>query len=137
MFSGILRLSEFEGDLKHLKKRYQSLEGDLAVLIKALHVWLCLQGKAGQSYDDGYVLMSGYATDGCFLYKVKHMTCRALKGKGNRTGLRVIFAYWPESDTFELIQLYFKADNELEDQQRVKDYVRTVHRQKPKQCATP
>jgi hypothetical protein len=137
MFRATPRLPEFAGDLKRLKKRYQSLDEDLAILIKALHVWLCLQGKAGQSYDDGYVLMSGYATEGCFLYKVKHMTCRALKGKGNRTGLRVIFAYWPGSDTFELIQLYFKADNESEDQQRVKDYVRTVHRQEPKQCAMP
>lgn len=128
MFRAILRLPEFEGDLKHLKKRYQGLDEDLDTLVKALHLWLCLQHQAGQSKDDGYVLMSGYATNGCFLYKVKHMTCRALKGKGNRTGLRVIFAYWPESNTFELIQLYFKADNESEDQQRVKNYVRTVHR---------
>jgi hypothetical protein len=128
MFRAILRLPKFEGDLKHLKKRYQSLDEDLDTLVKALHLWLCLQHQAGQSYDDGYVLMSGYATDGCFLYKVKHMTCRALKGKGNRTGLRAIFAYWPESDTFELIQLYFKADSDLEDQNRIRNYVKTVRR---------
>jgi len=128
MFSSTLRLPEFEGDLKRLKKRYQSLDEDLAILIKALHVWLCLQGKAGQSYDDGYVLMSGYAADGCFLHKVRHMTCRTLKGRGNRTGLRVIFAYWPESDTFEFIQFYFKADSDLEDQNRIRNYVKTVHR---------
>jgi hypothetical protein len=128
MFKSILRLAEFESDLKHLKKRYPSLDEDLTVLIKALHVWLCFQGKAGQSYDDGYVVMSGYGTSGCYLYKIKHMACAAIPGKGSRTGLRVVCAYWPESDTLELIQLYFKADNDLENQNRVRNYVKTIRR---------
>jgi hypothetical protein len=59
MFSGILRLPEFEGDLKHLKKRYPSLDGDLEVLTRALYVWLHIQGKPGQSCGDRYVVMSG------------------------------------------------------------------------------
>ena len=129
MFSQILHTPEFEVDLKHLKKRYQSLDEDLEVLTKALHVWLCLQGKAGQSYDDSFVLMNRYTpVAGCFLYKVKHMSCKALKGKGSRTGLRVILAYWPESDTCEFIQLYFKADQDLEDQDRIRNYLKTVQR---------
>ena len=103
MLSSLLRLAEFESDLKHLKKRYPSLDEDLAVLTKALHVWLRVSGKAGQSYDDGYIIMSDYGTNGCFLYKVRHMACAAIPGKGSRTGLRVICAYWPESDTLEFI----------------------------------
>jgi len=129
MFSSILRLPEFDGDLKHLKKRYPSLDEDLAVLTKALHVWLCVSGKAGQSLNKSFVIMSGYApVDECFLYKVRHMSCKALKGKGNQTGLRVIFAYWADSDTLEFIQLYFKADSDLEDQKRIRNYVKTVQR---------
>jgi hypothetical protein len=129
MFSQILHTPEFEVDLKHLKKRYQSLDEDLETLIKALFLWLCLQHKAGQSLNKSFVIMSGYApVDGCFLYKVRHMSCKALKGKGNQTGLRVIFAYWPASDTLELIQLYFKADSGREDQNRVRNYVKTVQR---------
>jgi hypothetical protein len=128
MFSSILCLPEFEGDLKHLKKRYPSLDEDLVVLTKALHVWLCILGKAGQSYDDGYVIMSNYGANGCHLYKIKHMACAAIPGKGSRTGLRVICAYWPESDTLEFIQLYFKADSDLEDQKRIRNYVKTVQR---------
>jgi hypothetical protein len=72
--------------------------------------------------------MSGYGANGCYLYKIRHMTCRALKGKGNRTGLRVILAYWPESDTLELIQIYFKADHDLEDQARVRSYLKAIRR---------
>ena len=128
MFSSILCLPEFEGDLKYFKKRYPSLDEDLAVLAKALYVWLRVLGKAGQSYDDGYVIMSNYGANGCHLYKVKHMACAAIPGKGSRTGLRVICAYWPECDTMEFIQLYFKADSELEDQKRIRNYVKTVRR---------
>ncbi|MHB8107353.1 MAG: hypothetical protein ACYDH4_07990 [Candidatus Cryosericum sp.] len=128
MFSSILRLPEFDGDLKHLKKRYSSLDEDLAVLTKALHVWLCVQGKAGQSYDDGYVVMSDYGANGCFLYKVKHVACASMRGKGSRTGLRVICAYWPKSDTLEFIEIYFKGDSEREDQHRIRRYIKTVRR---------
>jgi hypothetical protein len=128
MFRATPRLPEFEGDLKHLKKRYRSLDEDLDTLVKALHVWLCVQGKAGQSYDDGYVIMSGYGANGCYLYKVRHMACAAIPGKGSRTGLRVVCAYWPASDTLEFIQLYVEADSSLEDQNRVRNYVKTVSR---------
>jgi hypothetical protein len=128
MFKSILQAPGFEVDLKHLKKRYKSLDEDLETLIKALYVWLCVQSKAGQSYDDGYVVMSGYAASGCYLYKVRHMTCRALKGMGSRTGLRVILAYWPNSDALEFIQTYSKADSESEDKKRIQGYVKTVRR---------
>jgi len=129
MFSSALRLPEFDGDLKRLKKRYSSLDDDLAVLIKALYLWLCLEHRAGQSLNKSLVIMSGYAPpDGCFLYKVRHMSCRAMKGKGNQTGLRVICAYWPRSDTLEFIEIYFKGDSEREDQSRIRDYIKTVRR---------
>jgi hypothetical protein len=128
MFKATPYTPEFDGDLKHLKKRYPSLDDDLAVLTKALHVWLRVLGKAGQSYDDGYVIMNNYGANDCHLYKVKHMACASIPGKGSRTGLRVICAYWPESDTLEFIQLYFKADNDLENQSRVRNYVKTVRR---------
>ena len=89
MFSSTLRLPEFEGDLKHLKKRYPSLDEDLVVLTKALHVWLRVLGKAGQSYDDGYVIMSNYGANGCHLYKVKHMACAAIPGRVSPTESRI------------------------------------------------
>lgn len=129
MFSSILRLPEFEGDLKRLKKRYPSLDGDLEVLTRALYVWLHIQGKPGQSCGERYVVMSGYgSSSGCCLYKIRHMACTAIPGKGSQTGLRVICAYWSGSDTLEFIQLYFKADDNLENQSRVRDYIKIVHR---------
>jgi hypothetical protein len=128
MFSSILRLSEFEGDLKRLKKRYPSLDGDLDVLTKALYVWLHIQGKPGQSCGERYVVMNGYGSSGCCLYKIRHMACTAIPGKGSQTGLRVVCAYWPKSDTLEFIEIYFRADDNLENQSRVRDYIKIVHR---------
>ena len=129
MFSSTRRLPEFDGDLKRLKKRYQSLDGDLDVLTRALYVWLHIQGKPGQSCGKRYVVMDGYgASSGCCLYKIRHMACAAIPGKGSQTGLRVICAYWPMIDTLEFIEIYFKADNERENQGRVRDYIKMVHR---------
>jgi hypothetical protein len=129
MFRANQCLPAFDSDLKHLRKRYQSLDEDLTTLTKALYLWLCLQHKAGQSLNKSFVIMSGYVpVNGCFLYKVRHMPCKALKGRGNQTGLRVIFAYWPESDTLEFIQIYFKADSEREDRNRIAKYVKETRR---------
>jgi hypothetical protein len=128
MFSSILRLPEFDGDLKRLKKRYPSLDGDLEILTRALYVWLHIQGKPGQSCGERYVVMSGYSPNGCCLYKIRHMACAGIPGKGSQTGLRVICAYWSDSDTLEFIQLYFKADDNLENQSRIRDYIKMVHR---------
>lgn len=130
MFRNTLRTPGFESDLKQLKKRYQSPDGDIDILTKALFSWFCVEQKAGQSCNDNFVLMSGYAPPhgDCFLYKVRHMACRAMKGKGNRTGLRVIVAYWPGSDTCEFLQIYLKSDSALENQNRIRNYLKTVQR---------
>lgn len=129
MFSSILHLPEFDSDLKYLKKRYSSLDEDLGVLTRALYVWLHIQGKPGQSCGTRYVVMNGYGTSsGCCLYKIRHMACAAIPGKGSQTGLRVVCAYWPMSDTLEFIEIYFKADNDRENQSRVRDYIKMVHR---------
>jgi len=129
MFKATPYTPEFEGDLKHFKKRYQSLDGDLEVLTRVLYVWLHIQGKPGQSCGNRYVVMSGYCpSSGCCLYKIRHMACTAIPGKGSQTGLRVVCAYWSDGDTLEFIQLYFKADSDLEDQERIKSYIGRARR---------
>jgi len=56
------------------------------------------------------------------IYKVKKFACRTIPGKGVRTGLRLIYVYFPESDTLELIEIYFKGDKEREDGKRIKTF---------------
>jgi hypothetical protein len=49
------------------------------------------------------------------VFKVKKFACRALKNKGSRTGLRLIYAYIESEDRIDLIAIYIKADKETED----------------------
>ncbi|OGS21066.1 MAG: hypothetical protein A2252_04010 [Elusimicrobia bacterium RIFOXYA2_FULL_39_19] len=53
------------------------------------------------------------------IYKAKKFACRALKGSGANSGIRVIYAYDEAQDKIELIEIYFKGDKENEDKQRI------------------
>jgi len=42
------------------------------------------------------------------LYKLKKFSCKALKGKGNRSGIRIIYVFYPEKLEVEFLEIYFK-----------------------------
>ncbi len=52
-------------------------------------------------------------------YKVKKFACRALKGRGADSGLRIIYAYFEKADKIELVEIYFKGDKENEARGRI------------------
>jgi hypothetical protein len=54
------------------------------------------------------------------IFKVKKFACRALKGKGAHSGIRVIYAFFEKSGTIDLIEIYYKGDKENEDRQRIR-----------------
>lgn len=47
------------------------------------------------------------------------MACRALKGRGVNSGLRLVYAYFPTDQMITLIELYHKSDKESEDRHRI------------------
>jgi hypothetical protein len=49
------------------------------------------------------------------------MACKALKGRGVNSGLRLIYAYFNEEQRITFVELYFKGDKENEDRQRILD----------------
>ncbi len=53
------------------------------------------------------------------IYKAKKFACKALKGKGAQSGIRIIYAYHEEEDRIEFIEIYYKGDKENEDRERV------------------
>jgi len=53
------------------------------------------------------------------IYKAKKFACRALKGKGAQSGIRVIYAYHEEEDWVEFVEIYFKGDKGSEDRERI------------------
>lgn len=109
------RLPEFERDLKRLLKRFGTLEEDLETLLIAqiaLYHKLKIDNK-------GIFRISGLPFGDPEIYKVRKFACRALKGRGANSGLRLIYAFFRKEDRVELVEIYFKGDKENEDRSRI------------------
>src|SRR5579871_2523985 len=105
-------LAEFNKDLKQLLKKYRSLQDDIAELKKVL----AIEPDAAPPFSfriDGL----GIAT--CVI-KVKKIACRALKGRGVNSGLRLIYAWFETEQRIVMIEIYHKNDKEVEDRGRIK-----------------
>jgi mRNA-degrading endonuclease RelE of RelBE toxin-antitoxin system len=109
------RWPEFERDLKKLCKRFRTLEEDLATLMTAQ---IALYHKKGID-NKGVFRVPGLPFTTPEIYKVKKFACRALKGRGANSGLRLIYGYFREEDRIDLIEIYFKGDQENEDRERI------------------
>jgi mRNA-degrading endonuclease YafQ of YafQ-DinJ toxin-antitoxin module len=104
-------LAEFKKDLKNLLKRYRSLNEDLDTVKQVLET------SPDQRPPFSFRIENlGLTTR---VIKVKKMACKALKGKGVNSGLRLIYAYFKEDQRITFIELYHKGDKENEDRKRI------------------
>jgi mRNA-degrading endonuclease RelE of RelBE toxin-antitoxin system len=106
-------LSEFKKDLKHLLKKYRTLKEDLEV------VKLDLSDEPGESPPFSFRI-DNLGLETCII-KVKKIACKALKGRGVNSGLRLIYAHFPDEQKITFIELYHKNDKENEDKTRIMD----------------
>ncbi len=49
-----------------------------------------------------------------------------MKGRGVKSGIRVIYAFNETQQTIEFIEIYFKADQDLESKDRIRDYLDSI-----------
>lgn len=122
-FNEVVRLPEFDRDLKRLLKKYRSLEDDLATLID---VALFAFHKLKVEYP-WIVPISELGAVRLPVYKVRRFACRSIKGAGSNTGLRLIYAYDQAPDRVTLIEIYMKSDKDLEDRERIRRHLATEH----------
>lgn len=114
LFKKISHVPEFEKDLKKLVKKFSSLEEDLQNFIRFA---MSLYHK--QKIDSRAIFhISDLGIKSPKIYKAKKFACKALKGKGAQSGIRVIYAYHEEEDWIEFIEIYFKGDKESEERER-------------------
>ena len=114
-FKKISRLPEFRSDMRKLHKRYRTLREDLDIFINtALYAYHKLREPVG-----GIVRIGGLRVKRQ-IFKVTSFACRSLKGKGKRSGIRVIYTYYEEEDQIELIEIYYKGDKENENRDRIR-----------------
>jgi len=108
---------EFTKDMKKLNKKYNTIYDDLETFKQALSVAL----PDGLS---GIVPISDLG-DGIKdpVYKVRKFHCKALKGKGVKSGIRLIYTYYPSLNMIYFIEAYHKNQQEMEDRERIFSYL--------------
>jgi mRNA-degrading endonuclease RelE of RelBE toxin-antitoxin system len=120
LFKKISHVPEFEKDLKKLVKRFSSLEDDLRMFVK-----VALNAFHKQKIDSNAIFhISNLGIRSPKIFKAKKFACKALKGKGAQSGIRIIYAYDEKEDWIEFIEIYYKGDKESEDRERLKNHYR-------------
>lgn len=106
-------LTEFKKDMKNLLKKYRTLKDDLDVVKRVLEVVPDERPPFSFRIDN-------LGLETCVI-KVKKIACKALKGRGVNSGLRLIYAHFPDEQKITFIELYHKNDKENEDKKRITD----------------
>ena len=112
-------LNEFDKEFKKLIKKFKTLDEDLDNFI---NVQLNLAHKLNIIEKKNIVKMSNLGIDNPKIYKARRFACKSLKGKGARSGIRIIYAYYKEEDIIEFIEIYYKAQKANEDRDRIIEY---------------
>lgn len=106
-------LTEFKKDLKNLLKKYRTLNDDLEMVKRVLKV-------APDERPPFSFRIDNLEVETCII-KIKKIACKALKGRGVNSGLRLIYAHFPQEQKIIFIELYHKNDKENEDKKRITD----------------
>ncbi len=104
-------LDEFKKDLKALLKKYRTLKDDLSVVKKVLNAKP--EDRPPFSFQ-----ISNLGIETCVI-KVKKIACKALKGRGVNSGLRLVYAYFEQDEIIVFIELFHKSDKAVEDRRRI------------------
>jgi hypothetical protein len=115
-------IPEFDKDLKKLLKKFRTLEEDIEIAkrnaIELYHIKEISNLSVFQ--------IPGFHSNGVGFYKLKKFSCKALKGKGVKSGIRIVYAFYPQTLLVEFIEIYYKADQINEDQGRIKAYIQSL-----------
>lgn len=108
-------IAEFRKDLKRLVKRFSSLPEDLVVVKKNV-----IELRHVLGIDNlGTFEIPGMPN----IWKVKKFACKSLKGRGNKSGIRVIYDLRLSEHRVVLLEIYFKGDKVNEDRERIRAYL--------------
>src|ERR1700737_2404795 len=93
-------LPEYKKDLKDLIKKYRTLAEDMEVVKKVLSVSPDERPPFSFKIDN-------LGIETCVI-KVKKIACKALKGRGVNSGIRLIYALFKEEVKIVFVELYHK-----------------------------
>jgi predicted RND superfamily exporter protein len=110
----------FKKDFKQLLKRYKTLEEDLEN-VKRDVIELCHIKKIN---NESIILAQGFCSDKIKIYIIKKIACKSLKGRGVKSGIRIVYAFYCQDSKVDFIEIYFKGDKEIEDKKRIEEYLK-------------
>jgi mRNA-degrading endonuclease RelE of RelBE toxin-antitoxin system len=119
---------EFKKDFKRLLKKFRSLDEDLEFVkiatIEPYHIGVLLNGVLEKKDANAIFPILNFCSDELKICKIKKFACKALKGRGVQSGIRIIYAYDVLTNTVDFIEIYFKGESENEDKERIKQYLK-------------
>lgn len=98
------RHERFEKQFSKLLGRFKTLEEDLKVAQSAA-IELLHERKMD---NHSIFLIPGFNDVNIKIYKIKKFACKSLKGKGARSGIRIIYAFYPTKSEVEFLGIYYK-----------------------------
>jgi len=108
----------FQKDLKRLLKKYRTLKEDLETAKRDAIELYHLKRINNRSVFP----IHGFCTETVQICKITKFACKALKGRGSKSGIRVIYAFHCQGCKVDFIEIYFKGEKENEDRERIKVY---------------
>ena len=76
--------------------------------------------------NGGFFPIQGYCGKDYISYKIKKIACKSIKGKGNASGLRVIYVYEKNTETITYIEIYHKNEKPNNDSCRLDSFIEHI-----------
>lgn len=103
------RVTEFDKELKKLLKRFSTLDDDIEVFKKnAIELLFC------QNIDNGSCIRINRPRIQTPVFKAKKFASRSLKGKGVRSGIRIVFAFEEIENAITFLEIYYKEKDDTD-----------------------
>ena len=115
VFKEIYFHPEFEKEFRRYRKKWRTLKEDLITFINTP---LKLYHKQSLKIK-GIEPVSGLGIINTKIYIAKRFACKALKGTGSNSSIRITYAYIEENNLIEFIEMYYKGDKENENRERI------------------
>ena len=112
----------FKKKFKKLQKKFKTLADDLETAKRNAIELLHIKGLDNRSI----VAIPGHEHEAFDIYKLRKFACKALKGKGVNSGIRIIYAFNPSTLSVTFIEIYFKTDQANEDKDRIDSFLKAL-----------
>jgi len=113
-------ITEFQKDFKRLIRKYPSLPDDFKLAKKAaielFHLF--------KINNFSVFPIPHFCSEDIQVCKVRKFACKSLKGRGIKSGIRIIYAYHKNPHKAVFLEIYFKGDKVNEDKDRIKAYLK-------------